>query len=122
MANILIFEDTESIAKVLEIVSKRLGHNVKTYSNPFEAFDNDSFIRSADLIISDYDMGGATALDLLAYLKENNIQVKVVINSANPSVKEFIDSTGYNDLITGYVNKNSDIEDIQDYIKYFLEK
>lgn len=122
MANILIFEDTESVAKVLKIIIKKLGHKVRAYTNPFEAFDNDSFIRSADLIISDYDMGGATALDLLSYLKENNIQVKLVINSANLNVKELIDNAGYSKLVAGYINKDSGIKAIENYIEYFLNK
>lgn len=120
MANILILEDTESYAKLLAYIAKKLGHNVVCYSKPSDAIKQ-NMIKHADLIISDFEMdNNETALYLLEYMKENNLTNPVIINSGMNNVQEVIDNMGYGDLVKQYANKLGDVGYFRDLITFNL--
>ena len=120
MANILILEDTESYAKLLTYIAKKLGHNVVCYSKPSDAIKQ-NMIKHADLIISDFEMDdNETALDLLEYLKNNNILKPVIINSGMTNVNKIIENAGYNNFVNFYADKLGNVEYFKELINNTL--
>jgi len=115
MANVLILEDDENYAKCLYIMVKKLGHCAVTFFKPSEAIAQ-NMITNADLIISDYEMEDETVLDLLEYLKKNNFNKVVLVNSGYAFIKDEIDKKDYSKLVAEYTNKSITKEILKKYI------
>lgn len=116
MANILILEDTESYAKLLSFIARKLGHNVVSFTKPSDAIKQ-NMIKHADLIISDFEMDdGETALDLLEYLKNNTILKPVIINSGMANVNKIIEDTGYDNFVNFYADKLGNVQYFKELI------
>ena len=113
--NVLILEDNLPVSQTLCLICKKLGFNFKAYESPQDAIENND-VKDADLIISDFDMVGGTALDLLQYMKDKGLRNTVLINSGNPQAKESIEKAGLNDLVTDYLDKFASISTFKNII------
>ena len=121
MVNILILEDTESYAKLLSFIAKKLGHNVANFPKPSDAIKQ-NMVKHADLIISDFEMDdGETALDLLEYLKNNNVLKPVIINSGMQNVSKVIKDAGYDNFVNFYADKLGNVEYFKELITNLLK-
>ena len=74
MVNILILDDEEHVTKLKELYLKTLGYSTYALNSVERALELEDTsiapISNDDIIISDFDMGNNTALDLLDYLKQ----------------------------------------------------
>lgn len=124
MVNILILDDEEHITKLKELYLKALGYSTYTLTSVERALELEDTsiapISKADIIISDFDMGNNTALDLLEYLKQENLKKKVIIHSGNQNCKSIIKKAGYDSLVNTYLDKTSSLFDLKQIIKEIL--
>ena len=85
---VLIADDEKEIVELLKdrVIAK--GHSVNTAYDGKEALE---LIKSNsyDLIFLDHNMPGLTGLELLRYIKQNNLKPKVVIITGYPEINEF---------------------------------
>lgn len=108
MTKIVIFEDSEVVGKMLALFCKKSGFEVVVYEKPSNAINNlkgQNDIKTADLIISDFDMIDETALNLLSYIQEHNIKVNLIVNSGNHEAENLINKNGFSNLVKAYTGK-----------------
>ena len=124
MVNILILDDEEHVAKLKELYLKTLGYSTYTLTSVERVLELEDTsivpISNADIIITDFDMGNNTALDLLEYLKQENLKKKVIIHSGNQNCKSIIKKAGYDSLVDKYLDKTSSLFDLKQIIKEIL--
>lgn len=124
MVNILVLDDEEHIAKLKELYLRTLGYSTYALTSVERALELEDTsiapISNADIIISDFDMGNNTALDLLEYLKQENLKKKVIIHSGNQNCKSIIKKVGYDSLVNKYLDKTSSLFDLKQIIKEIL--
>ena len=124
MVNILILDDEEHVTKLKELYLKTLGYSTYSLNSVERALELEDTsiapISNADIIISDFDMGNNTALDLLEYLKQENLKKKVIIHSGNQNCKSIIKKAGYDSLVDKYLDKTSSLFDLKQIIKEIL--
>ena len=111
MTNVLILEDNIAIASMLCVIAKRTKLDCLHFTTPSAAIQNGA-IEKADFIITDFEMPPENALILLKYIKENNIKKPIIIHSAYQNIEEMILNSGYNDLITEYLEKPASIKSL----------
>lgn len=85
---IVFLEDEFGVQTVLKLKCKKYGLDAKFYSMPYEFIDEikddpQAKLDEIDYIITDFDMGGESALDLLDYLEQNNLSANVFLHSGN---------------------------------------
>ena len=110
---ILIVDDEKEIVELLKdrVIAK--GHSVNTAYDGKEAME---LIKSNsyDLIFLDHNMPGLTGLELLRYVKQNNLKPKIAIITAYEEIDEFfMKRLGADEYLTKPV-KMKDIDDIID--------
>ena len=110
---VLIADDEKEIVELLKdrVIAK--GHSVNTAYNGKAALD---LIKSNiyDLILLDHNMPGLTGLELLMYIKQNNLKSKVVIITGYEEIDEFfMKRLGADEYLTKPV-KMKDTDDIID--------
>ena len=124
MVNILILDDEEHVTKLKELYLKTLGYSTHALNSVERALELEDTsiapISNADIIISDFDMGNNTALDLLEYLKQENLKKKVIIHSGNQNCKSIIKKASYDSLVDKYLDKTSSLFDLKQIIKEIL--
>lgn len=124
MVNILILDDEEHVTKLKELYLKTLGYSIYALTSVERALELEDTsiapISNADIIISDFDMGNNTALDLLEYLKQENLKKKVIIHSGNQNCRSIIKKAGYDSLVNKYLDKTSSLFDLKQIIKEIL--
>ena len=99
MKQIIIADDDPAIRDIFQLILKRAGYNVTTYS------DGDVLMGTKfelpDLFILDKQLSGADGLQVCYHLK-NNVSTKhipVIIISASPYVANFASEAGADDFI-----------------------
>lgn len=115
MANVLILEDDIIYRKCLYITIKKLGHSPVLFIKPSDAIKQNMIIY-ADLIISDYEMEDETILELLCYLRKNNISKTLLVNSGYAMAKQIIIDNNYAELVTEYTDKYITKEILNKYL------
>lgn len=110
---ILIVDDERAIVELLKDRAAVKGHSVDTAYDGKKAME---LIRSNvyDLVFLDHNMPELTGLELLRYIKENNLKPKVVIITGYAEIDEFfMKDRGADEYLTKPV-KMKDIDDIID--------
>ena len=110
---VLIADDEKEIVELLKdrVIAK--GHSVNTAYDGKEAME---LIKSNsyDLIFLDHNMPGLTGLELLRYVKQNNLKPKVAIITAYEEIDEFFMKSRGADEYLAKPLKMKDIDDIID--------
>ena len=123
--NVLLVEDNLSVAAIFKILAKRMGINLVHQTSAERTLELEDTphapISLANLIILDFDLVGENTLPILQYIKDNNITTPVIMNSANPSIKDTIDKNGFTDIIKEYKDKNCSLQETQDIILKYIE-
>ena len=110
---ILIADDEKEVVELLKDRLILKGHSADTAYDGKKALE---LIKSNiyDLIFLDHNMPGLTGLELLRYIKQNNLKPKVVIITAYAEIDEFfMKRLGTDEYLTKPV-KMKDIDDIID--------
>ena len=110
---VLIADDEKGIVELLKdrVIAK--GHSVNTAYDGKEAME---LIKSNsyDLIFLDHNMPGLTGLELLRYIKQNNLNPKITIVTAYEAIDEFfMKRLGADEYLTKPV-KIKDIDNVID--------
>ncbi len=98
---VLIIEDEEKIARVLELELSYEGYHVKTALNGlegFQMFQSDSW----DVIVLDVMLPGISGIELLRRLRSTQTNVSVIMLTAKDSVEDKVSGLdlGANDYMT----------------------
>jgi len=88
---ILVVDDEEKMQRVLEIMLKRMGHEVACAGNGQEALKSIQAI-PADLVISDLRMPGMTGIELLQALRTQGNEVPVIIMTAYGTIESAVEA------------------------------
>lgn len=88
---VLVVDDEAKMQRVLEIMLKRMGHEVVCASNGQDAL-NSQLAEPADLIISDLRMPGMTGIDLLRILRDQGQDVPVIIMTAYGTIESAVEA------------------------------
>ena len=110
---ILIVDDEKEIVELLRDRFIVKGHSVNTAYDGKKALE---LIKSNsyDLVFLDHNMPGLTGLELLRYIKQNNLKSKTVIVTGYEEMNEFfMKGRGADEYLTKPV-KIKDIDDIVD--------
>lgn len=109
---ILIADDEKEIVKLLKDRFIAKGHSVNTAYEGKEALE---LIKSNiyDLVFLDHNMPELTGLELLRYIKQNNLKSKVAIITGYPEINEFFMRARGADE---YITKSEGMKDIDDII------
>jgi two-component system response regulator AtoC len=88
---VLVVDDETKMQRVLEIMLKRMGHEVVCASNGQEALAA-QLADPADLVISDLRMPGMTGIDLLRNLRAQGQDVPVIIMTAYGTIESAVEA------------------------------
>ena len=88
---ILVVDDETKMQRVLEIMLKKMGHEVACADNGAEAL-RELEAGSFDLIISDLRMPGVSGMDLLRALRTQGSDVPVIIMTAYGTIESAVDA------------------------------
>ncbi len=91
MPSILIVDDEEGMRKSLSILFQKEGHKVSPVSNGQDALsqlDRETF----DLVITDLRMDGMSGLDLLSRMKDQRLDVPVIIMTAYGTIDSAVEA------------------------------
>ncbi|HVP13963.1 MAG TPA: sigma-54 dependent transcriptional regulator [Terriglobales bacterium] len=89
MARILCIDDEPSVCALLESALAEMGHETVLAAGLDEALQAVAQ-RSPDLILCDYRLQGGTGLDLLVALKEQSVEIPVIMMTGYSSVEHAV--------------------------------
>lgn len=117
--NILIIDDELETAKPLQLyLNKSYNCKLLSLERAFELEDTSLVpISKADVIVTDFDMGENTAINLLEYLYNNKLSPVVIIRSGNNTCKSIISKTIYKNLVYLYLDKTVALKEINSILK-----
>ena len=110
---ILIVDDNKEIVGFFKEILIRKGHSIQA------AHDGDTALEliranNFDLAFLDYNMQGLTGLELVKYIKKNNLQIRTVMVTGYPEIEEsFMRRVGVDEYLTKPINMK-DLENILD--------
>lgn len=121
MANpkILVVDDEESIREFFEIMLKREGYEVMTAQNGRVALDLLK-TKNADLIITDIQMPEMSGMELLAQVKEIDIDIPIIMVTAFGSTDTAVEAMKLGAF--DYIQKPFKIDEVKIIIAEALEK
>ena len=107
---VLHLEDDYTVRMAFKLAFKTTSHRLLQFYAPSEVDPN--LYSEARAIISDYDMLGETALDLLKYLRDHKIRTPVIMTSGDEGNYNKIKDLGLDKNIIFWANKVTPINDI----------
>ncbi|NOT86095.1 MAG: sigma-54-dependent Fis family transcriptional regulator [Methylococcaceae bacterium] len=117
-AHIVIADDEKNGRRMLEIILNKLGYQVTTAVDGLEAFE---IIRntSVDLLITDLRMPKMDGLALLAALRQENIDIPVIVVTAYGTVENAVAAMKQGAF--DFIVRPLDIEQVQMVVNHALE-
>jgi len=107
---ILLVDDDEAVSRVFAKALRREGFSVLATSNAFEA--RELFQREPiDLVLSDINMPGMTGVELLQSLRDENLDVPVILMTGAPDLSTATDAVALGAL--RYLTKPIDIAELE---------
>jgi two-component system response regulator AtoC len=108
--HVLVVDDEPHMRRVLEIMLKKSGHNVFVAGNGREALD---IVRDnqVELIITDMRMPIMSGLELLTHLRQQGMDVPVIVITAHGSVESAVDAMKYG--ASDYILRPFDIDALE---------
>jgi DNA-binding response OmpR family regulator len=115
---ILIVDDDRDMVSLMSFIFADEGFEVETAGNAIDATKKLEQ-QSYPVIILDYDLRDKTGLDVIRYMKENNINSKVLMVSgySRPEVK----NRAYEMGISKFIAKPFEIKDLMKDVKSLTE-
>ncbi len=115
---ILIADDTQEIVNLMRALLEKKGHAVEVADNGKKALDMIK-VDHYDIAFMDHNMPEMTGLEIVKYIKENNINTKTVILTGYSGMKDFFaKSLGADE----YLSKPCELEDILAILKKYEKK
>lgn len=118
MKNILLIDDDPIIRELFKRILQ--SYNLTTLSSFPDIASVDIF--NYDLIISDFNIGHYTGLDVLKYLVEHKYRGAVIVNSGNDHCRTIIENSHYYPIVNAYLTKTESIEKILATIKKIIKE
>jgi len=114
---ILVAEDDYALADILRETLDCCGCNVDVAHDGMKAL---SFLRTEqyELVFLDHNMPEMTGVELLKYIKENDIKTKTVMMSGYPNMKEFLAKAVGADE---YLNKPYSVDQIRSLVEKYRD-
>ncbi|HAJ57473.1 MAG TPA: hypothetical protein DCL35_06860 [Candidatus Omnitrophica bacterium] len=113
--HILVVDDKKEIVDLLETFLKRRGHDVDTASDG-KAASELLTKNNYDIAFFDHNMPEMTGLELVKFVKANNLKTKTVILTGYPTMKDFLaKSVGADE----YLNKPCQLSDVDNIVKKY---
>ncbi len=114
---ILIADDEKDFVEMLKERLKLGGHLVDVAYNGKEALDLIK-LKTYDVAFLDHNMPEMTGLELIKYIKTNNLAAKTVMVTSYPAIDEFFaKNTGADE----YLTKPIKIKEVEDIIKKYRQ-
>jgi two-component system response regulator HydG len=88
-ARVLIIDDERSILDTVQILLRGEGFDVETMQNPREALSRIDDI-APDIVLTDIRMPGLSGLEVLAALREYDIEIPVILMTAQASLQSAV--------------------------------
>jgi DNA-binding NtrC family response regulator len=88
-ARVLIIDDERSILDTVQILLRGEGFDVETMQNPREALARVDEI-APDIVLTDIRMPGLTGLEVLAALREYDVEIPVILMTAQASLQSAV--------------------------------
>lgn len=119
MNKVLVLEDSIAEQQLLNVMIAKCGFEADFYNNVSEVLDNPSILSNASLIICDCDLVDSNTLPVLKYMKDNNINTPVVLNSGNYGFDTIVKEHGYGDLVVDDWGKNHSLSRIRSVLNSY---
>lgn len=120
MDSILVVDDDINLGTVLSQELSEIGYTTKYVDNADDALIYLESGNVVDLILLDLKMPGKDGFYVLKEIKENNINVKVVVLTAYADVKSAIDSARLG--ASDFISKPYDLDELIITIRKVLQK
>jgi len=111
---VLIVDDEDALRKALGRVLARDGHEILEASDGHEAMHWLQQASTLDAVISDINMPKMTGLELLRTVREYDLDLPVMLITANPSVASAIEAIDYGAY--KYLTKPVDLPELSDHV------
>ncbi len=115
---VMVVDDETKMQRVLEIMLKRMGHEVACASTGEEALQHLQ-TTPADLVISDMRMPGMGGIGLLQALREQGFEVPVIIMTAHGSIESAVEAMKLG--ASDYIVRPFDVEALELTINRILD-
>ena len=109
---IFVVDDEPTLLELAEAILAPLGFNVQTFRNPalaLKAFEK----KHPAVLITDYEMGGMTGMDLLCECRRRNPGQKVLLVSGTVDEQDFCDAPMQPDQ---FIVKPYNVENFRDCV------
>lgn len=115
MKMIIAVDDDPGILDILELIFKRAGYDVTTYSGAESLLENNFVHPSA--IVMDKQLSGTDGLDVCRFLKgqESTRNIPIIMISANMNIGHMAQKAGADDFVEKPFNIKSLLETVQKY-------
>ena len=92
-ARILVVDDEPSLRQMMDVLLRRMGHDVVKASSVFEAREQvDASPAPFDLVVTDLMMADGTGLEVLDYALARSTETQVLVVTAHGSVETAVDA------------------------------
>ena len=117
---VLHLEDDYCVRASFKLAFARFSnYKLKQFACPSEV-PEELYVK-ASIIVSDFDMCGETALDMLKYLHEHKLETPVIIHSGNDQNHNYIKNLGLDKNVIFQADKLTSVKDIIMVIKKTLK-
>lgn len=113
---IVVIEDDEFLLNKIARVLKREIMSVFTFKNPMEALEKIPEL-SPDIIVSDINMPEINGIELYKILKDQNIEIPIILASAFSEPEYFIEAIKLK--VKNFIVKPIDLDDLIQELKLF---
>lgn len=96
---VVILEDEETVANVLDMLAKRYGFDSKKYCCVEDLINDIHVLNNATLFITDFNLNDSTVIPVLKEIKTRNLNVYTMLNSGNPNAVKDIENAGLLEFI-----------------------
>lgn len=116
LKRILIIEDDAELCQEISEILTDEGYLVETASDgdKGKAYLSKNVYHAAVL---DYKMPSSTGIDVLKFIKENNLKLKVFVISGKPFIEKLIKDEQLSDIVTCVIGKPFSIQILLNQLK-----
>ncbi len=114
---ILVADDNKELRDILQMFLEKKGYKVKVVSSGDAALE-ELRTENYDLAFIDHNMPEVTGLELVKFVKQNNLKTKTVILTGYPAMRDFFaKSIGADD----YISKPCSLDEVEKIVVKYKE-